>query len=120
MVKPDLTVPVVMRTVTLVYAVIVGLAGCDAVTNHVAELAAANEPTIVIAAACRIEVTGRPVPIEGFDECPKQDGIMANLSGPAPDEGRSTCIVLAKDRSQGSRLGCAVHRSGSGGLGHHS
>lgn len=100
MAKPDLTVRVVMQTVTLVYAVIVGLAGCDAVTNYVAELAIANEPTILIAAGYWIEVAGRPVPVEGFDECPKQDGIMAKLSGPAPDEGNSTCIVLAKDRAK--------------------
>jgi len=90
-----------MKTLlSLLFAAVAVLAGCDAVTNHVAELAVANEPIIVISAGFQIDVAGRPVPIQGYDECPKANPVMVKLFGPDIDEGKTTCIVLAKDRTK--------------------
>jgi hypothetical protein len=74
------------------------LTGCDAATDNIAEILSANEPTIVIPEGFQIDISGRSVPVQGFDECPKQDKTMSQLFGPSSNEGQSTCIVLAKDR----------------------
>lgn len=86
------------HSLPLALAALVGLAGCDAVSNQVAEFTIANEPTLVFSAGYQIDVGGRPVPIQGYDECPKAGAVMVKLFGPDPLEGKTTCIVLAKDR----------------------
>lgn len=90
-----------MKTLlSLSFAAVAALAGCDAVTNHVAELVVANEPTIVISAGYRIDVAGRQVPIQGYEECPKFNPTMVKLFGHDLEDGKATCIVLAKERTK--------------------
>ncbi|PQQ35797.1 hypothetical protein C6H68_23080 [Photorhabdus luminescens] len=65
------------------------LTGCD--LSDV--LPAADEPTIVLPAGYQILVNGRNVPVQGFDDCPRQDNFR--LSTPV-NTGRD-CIVEKND-----------------------
>lgn len=79
-------------------AIVSNLTGCDDVTAKTAEMLSTNEPTIVLPAGFMIDISGQSVPVTGFDKCSKQDEVMSQLFGSSPDEGKSICIVLAKER----------------------
>jgi hypothetical protein len=76
------------------------LAGCDGVTSKVLEMTGESEPTIVIPPGYKITIDGKPVPIFGFDECPKSDSTMVKVFGESPTDGFHNCIVLTKDRAK--------------------
>lgn len=54
---------------------------------------------LVLPPGYEIEISGESVPIQGFDECPSRQSFMSKLFGSSPNEGRSTCVALYKDRS---------------------
>lgn len=85
-----------MRLGVSICLTILVLSGCDAATSEIAR----SDPTIVLPAGFQIEVAGRDIPVQGFDECPKQDGFMAKLMGSAHDETGRNCIVLDKNRTE--------------------
>jgi hypothetical protein len=76
------------------------LTGCDQLGDHFAQMATDKEPTVVIAPGFKINVNGKPVPIAGFDACPKSDPVMIKLFGDASLEGSHDCIVLDKNRKE--------------------
>jgi len=86
-----------LRTLSTVAVVL--LAGCDSAIHQAAELAAVNEPTLVIGPSYQINVDGRVGLVQGFDTCPRSDPVMVKLFGPAPTDGMTTCVVLSKDRT---------------------
>src|ERR1035437_7066745 len=87
-----------MKRISLVLSVVALLAACDAVTSYYAEMAATNQPTVVFSPGYKIMVDGKPVPIAGFDDCPKTDPIMVKVIGESRLDGSHDCIVIEKDR----------------------
>jgi hypothetical protein len=87
-----------MREVFVASLLATLVVGCGQVADQASTLAGEHEPTIVLSPGYQINVAGEAVPIQGFDACPKGDDAMVKVFGPAPDDGKSTCIVIGKDQ----------------------
>lgn len=79
-------------------AAVVGLTGCDKLRDYFTKTAISHEPTLVFSPGFKILIDGKPVPVTGFDDCPKADPVMNKIFGDDPLAGSHDCIVLSKDR----------------------
>lgn len=91
--------PILMRKTFSMAILALALAGCDAMTQTVADIGASpdtKEPTIVLAAGHRVYIDDMVVPIQGFDVCPVDGGVF----GPRADAGQLGCVVIDDTRTE--------------------
>jgi hypothetical protein len=86
--------------------VAVTLSGCTDTLNHFTEMAIKDSPSLVFDPGFVIEISGKSVPIQGFDACPDAGPFMTAVFGPAPHSGEKSCIVLSKERT---RVGVIIY-----------
>lgn len=87
-----------MKNALFALVTLILLAGCDAANEALAKVVKEQAPmTLVFLPGYKMLVGGQPAPVFGYDECPKGDGFMRVLFGPAPDEGEDVCVVIPPD-----------------------
>ncbi|EIU2790069.1 hypothetical protein ACTVD7_006499 [Pseudomonas aeruginosa] len=93
-----------MKPSIVLSLVLASVAGCDAVTEKAANVSQAfiaqypdlQKPiSLVFFPGYKVMIDGKATPIIGEDACPPQDGVMAKLFGPSPDEDSKECVEVS-------------------------